>query len=150
MIGVNKMIEQDTIRLLRECDAGIKMGLSSIEDSIKHVTSTELKKVLDESLEKHRRIKEKMQSLLERYQDDGKEPAAMAKGMEWFKTNVTLAMEGSDTAVADFITDGCNMGIKSLTKYLNQYKAADESSKNISKELIEEEESLRVKVKNYL
>ena len=59
-------------------------------------------------------------------------------------------MEGSDTAVADFIIDGCNMGIKSLTKYLNQYKAADESSKNISKELIEEEESLRVKVKDYL
>ena len=26
------MIEQDTIRLLRECDAGIKMGVSSIDD----------------------------------------------------------------------------------------------------------------------
>ena len=26
------MIEQDTIKLLRECDAGIKMGISSIED----------------------------------------------------------------------------------------------------------------------
>ena len=25
------MIEQDTIKLLRECDAGVKMGISSIE-----------------------------------------------------------------------------------------------------------------------
>jgi len=25
------MIEQDTIRLLRECDAGIKIGVASIE-----------------------------------------------------------------------------------------------------------------------
>ena len=26
------MIESDTIKLLRECDAGIKMGVASIED----------------------------------------------------------------------------------------------------------------------
>ena len=26
------MVEQDTIRLLRECDAGVKMGISSIDD----------------------------------------------------------------------------------------------------------------------
>ena len=25
------MIEQDTIRMLRECDAGVKMGVESIE-----------------------------------------------------------------------------------------------------------------------
>lgn len=28
------MIEQDTIKLLRECDAGIKMGVSAIEESL--------------------------------------------------------------------------------------------------------------------
>lgn len=28
------MIEKDTIKLLRECDAGIKMGVQSIEDSL--------------------------------------------------------------------------------------------------------------------
>ena len=26
------MIEQDTIKLLRECDAGIKMGVGSIDE----------------------------------------------------------------------------------------------------------------------
>ena len=26
------MVEQDTIKLLRECDAGVQMGISSIED----------------------------------------------------------------------------------------------------------------------
>ena len=33
------MIEQDTIKLLRECDAGIKMGISSIDDVLDHVNS---------------------------------------------------------------------------------------------------------------
>ena len=33
------MIEEDTIRLLRECDAGIQMGVSSIDDVVDHVHS---------------------------------------------------------------------------------------------------------------
>jgi len=31
------MIEQDTIKLLRECDAGVKMGVSSIDEVLDHV-----------------------------------------------------------------------------------------------------------------
>ncbi len=144
------MIEQDTIRLLRECDAGIKMGISSIHDSVKYVKDPELKGILERSLEKHEEIQDDMQEQLDDYHDDGKEPAAMAKGMEWFKTNVTLAVDPSDSAVADFITDGCNMGVKSLSRYLNQYEAADEKSKDISKRLIREEEQLAVSIRKFL
>lgn len=144
------MIEQDTIRLLRECDAGIKMGISSIQDSVKHVKGTELKQILEQSLTAHEKIKSDMQELLDVYHDDGKEPAAIAKGMEWFKTNVTLAVDPSDGAVADFITDGCNMGVKSLSRYLNQYEAANEKSKDVSKRLIKEEEQLAVRIREFL
>ena len=31
------MIESDTIKLLRECDAGIKMGVASIDDVLDYV-----------------------------------------------------------------------------------------------------------------
>lgn len=144
------MIEQDTIRLLRECDAGIKMGISSLDDSIKYVKNSEFKNILDKSTNEHTKIKQDMQELLNCYHDDGKEPPAMAKGMEWFKTNVKLAVEASDNAVAEFITDGCNMGIKSLSRYLNQYKAADEKSKDISKKLISIEEKLAVDIRKFL
>ncbi len=144
------MIEQDTIRLLRECDAGIKMGISSLDDSVKYVKNSELKSILDKSTQEHTEIKHDMQNLLNHYHDDGKEPPAMAKGMEWFKTNVKLAVDASDNAVAAFITDGCNMGIKSLSKYLNQYQAADEKSKNISKKLISIEERLAVDIRPFL
>lgn len=144
------MIEQDTIRLLRECDAGIKMGISSLDDSVKYVKNPELKSILDESAKEHTKIKHNMQKLLDRYHDDGKEPPAMAKGMEWFKTNIKLAVDASDNAVAEFITDGCNMGIKSLSRYLNQYQAADEKSKDISKKLISTEEKLAVDIRQFL
>ncbi|MBE6857540.1 MAG: hypothetical protein IKM49_06375 [Ruminococcus sp.] len=144
------MIEQDTIRLLRECDAGIKMGVSSINDSVKFVKDSKFRDILTESLEKHMYIKKDMEKLLDSYHDDGKEPAVMAKGMEWFKTNVSLAVDPSDSAVADFITDGCNMGVKSLSRYLNEYPGADEKSKDISKRLISEEEKLAVDIRGYL
>ncbi|MBR3759628.1 MAG: hypothetical protein IKK47_01350 [Ruminococcus sp.] len=144
------MIEKDTVRLLKECDAGVKMGISSISDSVRYVKNPELKGILEHSLDEHKHIKEDMQKLLDQYHDDGKEPAVMAKTMEWFKTKVTLAVDPSDDAVADFITDGCNMGIKSLSRYLNQYKAADEKSKDISKKLIREEDHLSTEVRQFL
>ena len=40
------MIEQDTIKLLRECDAGVKMGIASIDDVLDYVSSEEFKKCL--------------------------------------------------------------------------------------------------------
>ena len=74
----------------------------------------------------------------------------MAKGMSWIKTNVKLGFDESDNTVADLITDGCNMGVKSLNKYLNKYKAADEESKDICKRLIKLEEQLAIHSREYL
>lgn len=144
------MIEQDTIKLLRECDAGIKMGVSAIEEVLEYVKSSKLKKYLEDSLKENDKVKDELQKLLECYHDDGKEPNAMAKGMSWIKTNVKLSVNESDNAVADLITDGCNMGIKSLNKYLNQYKAADEKSKDLAKKLIKLEEKLMGDIKEFL
>ena len=88
--------------------------------------------------------------MLERYEDEGKAPNPMAKSMSWLKTNVKLGLNDTDQTVADLMTDGCNMGVKSLNKYLNQYKAADERSKDITKRLINLEEKLAVDIRGYL
>ena len=144
------MVEQDTIRLLRECDAGVKMGVSSIDDVIKYVSDSEFKSRLCECKKEHNKLDSELQSLLNEYHDEGKEPAAMAKGMSWIKTNVMLAVNDSDETIADLMTDGCNMGVKSLNKYLNKYEAADEVSKDIAKRLINIEEKLAVDIRSYL
>lgn len=144
------MVEQDTVKLLRECDAGVKMGISSIGDVLDYVSSHELKRVLQDSTEEHDGLKADLQELLGEYHDEGKEPAAMAKGMSWIKTNVRLKMDESDSTVADLITDGCNMGVKSLSRYLNKYQAADERSKDIAKRIIKAEDKLCTDVRAYL
>ena len=144
------MVEQDTIRLLRECDAGIKMGISSIDDVLGHARNKELYDKLKTCRDDHETLQREIQKLLGDYQDEGKNPNPIAKGMSWMKTNVKLGMEETDAAIADLMTDGCNMGVKSLGKYLNQYKAADEKSKTITKKLIRLEETLAEDLQRYL
>ena len=123
------MIEQDTIKLLRECDAGVKMGISSIDDVLDDVKSVKLKEYLVNCKNEH---------------------VELATGMSWVKTNMKLAMKESDETIADLMTDGCNMGVKSLNKYLNEYCAADEVTKDICKRLINLEEKLTVDIRNFL
>lgn len=144
------MIEQDTIRLLRECDAGIKMGVASIDDVLDNVKSDILKKRLETCKKRHEELDEELQKLLDKYHDDGKNPNPMAKGMGWIKTNAMLMMDNSDKTIADLMTDGCNMGVKSLNKYLNEYEAADEVSKDITKRLINLEEQLAIDMRDFL
>jgi hypothetical protein len=144
------MIEQDTIKLLRECDAGIKMGIASIDDVLDNVRSDKLRKCLKECRDKHITLQDDIQILLKEYHDDGKEPNPMAKGMSWMKTNMKMVVDDSDRTIADLMTDGCNMGIKSLRKYLNQYEAASEKAKDFAKRLINLEEKLVIDIRGYL
>ena len=144
------MIEQDTIKLLRECDAGVKMGVSSINEVIDFVKSPELKSNLNKCKDKHEKLSSEINDLLNKYHDDGKNPNPIAKGMSWVKTNVMLSMNESDHTIADLITDGCNMGVKSLNRYLNKYEAADEVSKDIAKRLINQEQELTMNVRSFL
>lgn len=144
------MIEQDTIRLLRECDAGVKMGVSSIEDVQKYVKEKALQDRLSECRQAHEKLGDEINALLERYQDEGKDPNPVAKSMSWMKTSVKLIVDESDNTIADLMTDGCNMGVKSLSRYLNEYTAADEQSKDIAKRLIRLEERLAIDIRPYL
>lgn len=140
----------DTVKLLRECDAGIKMGVASINDVINDVKSNDFKSLLYDCRNQHEKLQEEIDTLLDEHHDDGKNPNPMAKGMSWMKTNMKMAVDGSDKTVADLMTDGCNMGVKSLSKYLNQYKSADSKSKDITSRLIQIEDKLSNDIRQYL
>ena len=144
------MIEQDTVRLLRECDAGVKMGTASIDDVLEFVRSDTLRAHLTHAKDEHNSLETEIESALTRFHDEGKEPNPVAKGMSWMKTNVMLKMHESDSTIADLMTDGCDMGVKSLSRYLNEYKAADENAKDIAKRLIRIEETLGEQMRGFL
>jgi hypothetical protein len=142
----------DTINLLKECDAGSKMAVTSIDDVLDDVQDKKMKKLLIESKDHHTKLGNEIHEQLNRNCADEKEPNAMARGMSWLKTNMKLGMgiEDTDKTIADLMTDGCNMGVKSLNKYLNQYKNADEVSQKLCMRLIKIEEKLCEELEDYL
>ncbi len=144
------MIEQDTIKLLRECDAGIKMGVKSINDVLDRVKNDRLLKLLHACKDRHDELDKELQEMLGRYEDLGKDPNFFAEKMAKMKTEFKLNMDETDNTIADLMTDGCNMGVKSLCRYLNQYAAADEKSKDITKRLINLEAKLSEDLRNFL
>ena len=144
------MIEEDTVRLLRECGAGVRMGVQAIDEALPHAQAPKLRNALEKSKNQHLRVQDDADALLRRYQDEGKSPPAVAQAMAAMKTKMKLALDASDAAVADLMTDGCNMGVKSLSQYLNQYEAADEVSKDIAKRLIHLEERLVIDIREFL
>lgn len=140
----------DTVKLLKECDSGIKMGIGAIDDIIDDVKNTEFRDLLSDSKNEHEKLKDEILVLLNEHNDAGKNPNPMSKGMSWIKTNMKMAVDGNDHTAADLITDGCNMGVKSLSRYLNQYKSADEKSRDITSRLVKIEDRLATDIRQFL
>lgn len=144
------MANEDTIYLLRECNSGTQMAVYSIDEILEKISNPNLKELLQKSKQTHEKLGQQLHDLLNSYGDENKEPNIFARGMSWMKTNIKLTMENSDRTCADLMTEGCNMGVKYLQKYFNEYSAADETSKSIAKKLIAAEEDLTEKLKKYL
>jgi len=144
------MIENDTIELLKECNAGVKMGVSSIDEVLPDVKNAVLRQKLTVCKKEHEKLGNETKAMLNQYHDSGKEPNPFAKSMSWIKTNTKMMMSPTDETISDLITDGCNMGVKSLNRYLNEYSAAEEKAKDITKRLINLEEQLAVDIREYL
>ena len=144
------MENKDTIHLLKECDAGSKMAVTSLDEVMESVQDEKLKELLKKSKDHHEKLGNEIHSMLIQFHSEEKDPNPMAKSMSWLKTNMKMTMDKSDATVADLLTDGCNMGIKSLYKYMNQYPNAESKVKNLCNNLIDIERELRKELRSYL
>lgn len=140
----------DTIKLLRECNAGIKMGEDAIKQVLPHAHNSELRRTLWACKNTHASLGDETHALLLKHNAETKDAHPMARAMSNIKINATLMAKESDNRIADLMTDGCDMGIKSINKYLNKYKNASEEAKSIAKRLIAAEEYLEGKMRRFL
>jgi len=111
----------DSIKLLKECDAGVKMAVSSMDEVLDRVCDEHMKNVISCSKDEHEKLGDEIHLLLNQSGAHEKDPNPMAKGMSWMKTNMKLSIDNSDATIADLMIDGCNMGVKSLYKYAQFY-----------------------------
>lgn len=145
----NNMYSSDTVKLLRECDAGIKMGISSLENVSSNVYDPDLEQLLNRSMQEHIAFRADAEALLGKCGDPGKNPPAAAKAMSSMKTKLTLK-NGSDEKAAAIIAKGCNSGVNSLNRYLDKYRAADNSCRALAGRVIAAEERLASELRQYM
>lgn len=146
----NAMGKEDTIRLLRECNAGVKTGTNCIQRILKDVKNHELRNILQESLQEHKSVGNRTHEMLNELKAEEKDPHPCARCMSTCKINMKMCMSRQDYTAAALIHDGCNMGIRTLCKYLNQYPAADERAKQLAQDLVDIEARLMVELRPYL
>ncbi|MBQ1769264.1 MAG: hypothetical protein II005_10480 [Turicibacter sp.] len=144
------MPTQDTIKLLNECNAGIKMAVESLDEVLDKAKNENLITILRNSLEEHKKLGDLTHQKLNEFHDKDKEPSALAKAMSWMSTNLKLFTGDVDEKIADLITEGCNMGIKSISRYLNQYPNSRDDVKDLVHELIKIEDKLVHELRSYL
>ncbi|MBE6563066.1 MAG: hypothetical protein E7660_04955 [Ruminococcaceae bacterium] len=135
-------MKNDTVNLLKECDAGVKTAVNSIDEVLDNVHSEKLRSIMNDSRKTHQELGDDIHRALNENNAPGKDPNPMARAMSWMKINWKLAEKPTDGTIANLMYDGCAMGIKSLSGYINQYPTADNTAMDYAKKLVDIEDSL--------
>lgn len=142
-------MENDSVKLLKECNSGIKMGVNALERVIPHTKSKGLKQILNASKDEHATLGDETHRLLLRKGGETKDPHPVARVMSDMKIRAKM-LSPNEHIIADIMTDGCDMGIKSVNKYKNRYKKADEETKDLANRLVALERRLEESLREYL
>ena len=143
-------MERETEKLLEEVNAGIKMAVDSIHELLPSVKDERLRQEMLDSLEEHQKLGDETHAELLRFGTDGKRPNPIAKGMSWIKTEIKLTMDDSDDNAAGLIAEGCDMGIRSLAKYVNEHPGASDRAIELAGRLTRLEERLCDKMRRFM
>ena len=143
-------MNEDTINLLKECNSGCKSATNSMEQVQPYIGNEKLKSIIDGYNDKHIKIGDECHQMLNVYHEEEKDPQVSAKAFSWISTEMKLMMNNDDHKIADIMTDGCNMGIKSVSGYINKYKTASKESMDLAKKLVKTEQEFMNELLGYL
>lgn len=71
-----KIIEQNTMKLLREYDLEVKMGIAAIDGVPDQVSNDKFREKLIDLKDDHQQLNVDIQKLLDKYHDEGKNESA--------------------------------------------------------------------------
>lgn len=143
-------MQDDTIKLLKEVDAGCKMAIDSIDRMEGFHMGPDMAHMTECYKQKHQALQQEVTKMLHDHGEIGKEPNTMAAMMSKTTTQFKMMMREDNHQAAKILMDGCNMGIQSLSEYINKYKAASKASISIAKSLIKTEEDFMCDLKKFI
>ena len=126
-------MEEQTGKLLKECSSGCKMAINSLNQVRDFVKDEKLHQLLDEYDKKHKALEEDISRLLEKHGEQEKDSHPAAAAFSRITTDVKLMLHDDSSQIAKLLMDGCNMGIQSIGKFLNEYEEASSESRSLAK-----------------
>jgi len=135
-------MNEDSIKLLKECNAGCKSAVNSLRQVREYVIDSNLINSMDKSCEKHEHLGDKLHKILNEHGESEKDPETISKAFAGMMTEIKLLMNNDTHRIAKMLVDGCNMGIKSLSDYIMKYPDADSKIVEYANELIDIEVDL--------
>lgn len=143
-------MDRQTVKLLKECNAGCKMAINSMERLKDFLMNADLEQTLTASKEQHKKLEEESSKLLADMGECGQQPDKLAAAFSWITTEVKLMVKDDSTQIAKILMNGCNMGIQSISECMNQCPDASHDSIAVAKKLVKCEEKLMENLKQYL
>lgn len=143
-------MQEDTRRLLQECNSGCKMAINSMKQVQEYVSEETLRKLIGESMKRHEEYEAESTKLLNENGEQEKSPNPCVTAFSWFTTELKMAMKKEDATMAKIMMDGCHMGIESLAKKLNEFTNASAESRSLTERIIKEEEEFMQQMKPFL
>lgn len=143
-------MDKQTVTLLKECNAGCKMAVGSIDRIKEFLMNAELEQTLTAYKEQHKKLEEESSKLLAELGECGQQPDKIASAFSWITTEVKLLVKDDSTQIAKILMNGCNMGIQSISECMNKCPDASHGSISLAKKLVKCEEKLMEDMKKYL
>lgn len=143
-------MNEDTKKLLEECNSGCKMAINSMNQVGEYVQDDRLKKVFDNYKGKHGKMEEESAEMLKECGLPEKEPGAAASAFSWITTEMKMMMKDDNNQIAKLMMDGCNMGVKSITEDQHKYADASKEAMALSKKLVQADEDFMNDLKAFL
>ncbi len=143
-------MDKQTVTLLKECNAGCKMAVGSIDRIKEFLMNAELEQTLTAYKEQHKKLEEESSKLLAELGERGQQPDKIASAFSWITTEVKLLVKDDSTQIAKILMNGCNMGIQSISECMNKCPDASHDSISLAKKLVKCEEKLMEDMKKYL
>lgn len=143
-------MDKQTVELLKECNAGCKMAVNSMNRLKDFLTNAELEQTLAAYKEQHNKLEEESSKLLAELGECGQQPDKIASAFSWITTEVKMMVKDDSAQVAKILMDGCNMGIQSISECINKCPDASRDSISLAKKLVKCEEKLMEDMKKYL
>ncbi len=129
-------MNNDSIELLKECNSGCKNATNSMEQVLPYVKDDKLRKIIEDYNKKHIKLGDECHNLLNEAGEDEKDPGSFSQAMASIGTEVKLLVNDGTDKIAELMVDGCNMGIKSISRCVNKFRGAESKVKDISFEII--------------